>query len=248
MKPFLSSEVSLSRTTKPATRFLCEADFSKKGKATMRKLAILGSVALLLTSTPGLKTRRHANICCTSSQARSSSSCATVQEELRLSEEQKQKMLDALPEYIQETAAFVEKLDDQKPGEREKAMQSHRHKSGERFTVSLKEILTADQLKRLHQLQLQHEGPGALGRPEIRKDLKITQEQLMQFVGVIKDMQKKIEPLIKEAQTGGNPEEIRPKVIKIRKDHEAKIETLMTEAQREQWKAMRGKPVDVLTD
>ena len=67
-------------------------------------------------------------------------------------------------------------------------------------------------------------------------------------MGVIQDMQKKIEPLLKKAQSGGNPEEIRPKVIKIRKDHEEKIEKLMTDAQREQWNAMRGKPVDVLTD
>jgi hypothetical protein len=171
-----------------------------------------------------------------------------VQEELNLSDDQKQKMLEALPEYIQETKTILDTLGDQKPEQREKAMQSHRQKAGERFTTTLKAILTVPQLGRLKQLQLQHEGPGALGRPEIRTDLKITQEQLMRFAGVIQDMQKRIEPLIKEAQSGGNPEEIRPRVIKIRKDHEAKIENLMTDEQREQWKAMRGKPVDVLTE
>ena len=48
----------------------------------------------------------------------------------------------------------------------------------------------------------------------------------MQFVGVIQDMQEEIAPLIKEAKSGANPEEIRPKVIKIRKDHEGKIENV----------------------
>jgi hypothetical protein len=215
---------------------------------TMRKLAILGSVVLLFTSGAGAQdeeTRKHLlhELAGPFIVFR-----AKVEEELKLSDAQRQKMRDALPEYLQETMKILETLGDLKPGEREKAMQSHRQKSGERFTASLKEILTPQQLGRLQQLQLQHEGPGALGRPEIRKDLRIAQEQLMQFASVIQDMQKRIEPLIKEAQSGGNPEEIRSRVIKIRKDHEEKIEALMTDSQRERWRAMRGKPVDVLTD
>ena len=64
-------------------------------------------------------------------------------------------------------------------------------------------------------------------------------------MGVVQDMQKKIEPLIKEAQSGGNPEEIRPKVMKIRKEHEAKIEAILTDVQKKQWKEMLGKPLDL---
>jgi hypothetical protein len=55
-------------------------------------------------------------------------------------------------------------------------------------------------------------------------------------------MQQKIEPLIKEAQTKGNPEEIRPKALKIRKEYAGKIEALLTEAQKKQWQDMLGKP------
>jgi hypothetical protein len=229
-------------------RFQRLADFSQKEETSVRRLAILWSAIVLCPSTASAQdqeTRKHLlhELAGPFIVFR-----GKVQEELKLSDDQKQKMLEALPEYIEETKTILESLGDQKPEQREKAMQSHRQKAGERFTTSLKVILTVPQLRRLQQLQLQHEGPGALGRPEIRKDLKITQEQLMRFAGVIQDMQKKIEPLIKEAQSGGNPEEIRPKVIKIRKDHEEKIENLMTDAQREKWKAMRGKPVDVLTD
>jgi len=229
-------------------RLPSQSECSEKEEMTMRKLAILWTMPLLFTSAAWAQdeqTRKHLlhELAGPFIVFR-----AKVQEELKLSDAQKQKMLDTLPEYLPETMKIVETLPDLKPGVREKAMQAHRQKSGERFTASLRGILTAQQLRRLQQLQLQHEGPGALGRPEIRKSLKITQEQLMKFVGVIQDMQKQIEPLIKEAQSGGNPEEIRPRVIKIRKDHEEKIETLMTDSQREQWKAMRGNPVDVLTD
>lgn len=62
----------------------------------------------------------------------------------------------------------------------------------------------------------------------------------MRFMAVVQDLQKKIEPLIKEAHSGGNPEEIRPKVIKIRKEHEGKIEAILTDAQKKQWKEMLG--------
>jgi len=58
-------------------------------------------------------------------------------------------------------------------------------------------------------------------------------------------MQKNIEPLMKKAQSGGNPEEIRPKVMKVRKDHEGKIEALLSDAQQKQWKKMLGKPFDL---
>jgi hypothetical protein len=171
-----------------------------------------------------------------------------VQEELKLSDDQKQKLVEKLTGYVQETQKVFEKLQDLNAGEREKAMQPHRQKSHEELAAFLKETLTAEQIKRFHQLELQHAGPSALGKPEIRKELKITDEQVVQFMGVIRAMHKAIEPLMKEAQSGGNPLEIRPKVIKIRKDHEEKLEAILSDAQRKQWKEMLGKPIDVLDD
>lgn len=168
-----------------------------------------------------------------------------VLEELKLSDDQKQKLLEKFPDYIQETMKVFEKIQNLKPEEREKEMQSHRKKSREKLSALLKETLKAEQLKRLQQLELQQERPHVLGRPEIRKELKITDEQMKQFMGVIQEMQKKIEPLMKEAQSGGNPEEIRPKVLKIRKEYADKLEALLTDAQQKQWKEMVGKALDL---
>ena len=58
-------------------------------------------------------------------------------------------------------------------------------------------------------------------------------------------MQKKIAPLMEEVRKGGNPDEIRPKVLKLRDDLEGKLEALLTEDQKKQWKEMLGEPVDV---
>jgi len=88
-----------------------------------------------------------------------------VQEELKLSDEQKDKLLEKFPEYAQETKNVFDKITDLKPEEREKEMQSHRQKSHEKLAALLKENLKAEQPKRLQHLELQQQGPFALARP-----------------------------------------------------------------------------------
>lgn len=169
----------------------------------------------------------------------------SVQEELKLSEDQKQALQEKFPEHAQETMKVFERIKDLKPEEREKEMQSHRQKARAKLSALLKETLKAQQLQRLRQLELQQEGPFALGRPEIGKELHITDEQREQFRGIVQEMQKKIGPLVKEAESGGNPEEIRPKVLQIRKEHGGRIEALLSDTQKRQWKNMLGKPFDL---
>ena len=57
--------------------------------------------------------------------------------------------------------------------------------------------------------------------------------------------------LVSSAKVGGflhlvntseAPPEIWPKMMKIRKEHAAKIEALLTDAKKKQWKEMIGKP------
>ncbi len=170
-----------------------------------------------------------------------------AQEDLKLTAEQKEKVEEHLRERIQDIGQFFQSLDGVNGEEREKKLHDFRQKAQEKLSSVLKATLKEDQSKRLHQLGLQQEGAFALfhGRPEIAKDLKITDEQRKQFMAVVQDMQKKIAPLIKEAQSGGDPQEIRPKAMKIRKEHEGKIEALLTDAQKKQWKEMLGKPLNL---
>lgn len=62
-------------------------------------------------------------------------------------------------------------------------------------------------------------------------------------------MTQKVQPLIKESKSVGNPEkmeEIRLTVIKLRTDCLGKMVALMSDVQKEQWREMIGKPVDTL--
>ena len=167
-----------------------------------------------------------------------------VQDDLKLSTEQKEKLGEKLQERVQDAMAFFQKLEGVGPEEREKELGEYRRKARENLAAFLRETLKDDQPKRLRQLELQQEGAFALGG-ESGKELKVTDDQRRRFMAVVREMQKKIEPMIKEAQSGGDPKEIRPKVMKIRKEHEAEIEAILTDAQRKQWKEMLGKPLDL---
>lgn len=171
-----------------------------------------------------------------------------VQVELKLTDEQKQRLQERLPATIQETTKVFEMRENLQAEERKKAMQSLRQKSGEKLWVFLKQALNAEQFKRFQQLELQHEGPAVLvGRPEIAKELQITDEERYQVIAVIQELQNKIAPLIREAKSSGNPQEILPKVIKIREAYDGKIEAILSDAQKKQWKEMRGNPFDIFT-
>ncbi len=150
-----------------------------------------------------------------------------IQDELKLSDDQKQK--------LQKTSlGFMKILD------------SH---DNEKIWAFLKETLNAEQFKRFEQLELQHDGPPALFRPQIAKELNITGEQRTQFMGLVQEMTKEVEPLIKESKSAGNPEKmekIRLTVIKMRLDCLGKMEALMSDAQKKQWQEMIGKTFDTL--
>jgi hypothetical protein len=140
---------------------------------------------------------------------------------------------------------FFQNLQDAKPEERQNEHHAYVRKSQEKLTAFLEGTLKEEQLKRLRQVMLQREGLFALGNAEVMKEMEITDKQRQQFVEVVQEMQKKIEPLMKEAQKGGNPEEIRPRVLKIRDEHRGQIENLLSDAQKKQWRKMLGKPLNL---
>jgi len=166
-----------------------------------------------------------------------------VQEELKLTKEQKIQLEQHLRELLPDAMQFFQKIAGLKPEEREKELRAYRQKAHENMVVVLKGALNEGQRTRLRQLELQREG--LFGDGESWKDLQITDAQRKQFVAVIQPMQKKIQTLLEEVQKGGKPDEIRPKVLKMRAELQGQLEALLTEAQKKQWKEMLGKPVEL---
>jgi hypothetical protein len=167
-----------------------------------------------------------------------------VLDELKVSDEQKEKLLAYTMEQIMETGPFLDSLKDA-GDDREKQLNEHRKKAHEKLAKVLNETLKAEQFKRLRGIVLQQERGFALGQGEVVKDLKITDEQRQKLIAITQEFQKKVKPLIKEAQTGGKPEEIRPKVLAMRDETAKKLEAVLNDEQKQKWKAMLGEPFDL---
>jgi Spy/CpxP family protein refolding chaperone len=204
-------------------------------------LAILGSVTLLFACLASAQDEQARNHFLHALGGPFFVSRDVVQEDLKLSDDQKQKLRKFMIGYIQE-AMTVQKLSGR---EREQAMKSLREKSFEKLEAYLKEILTSEQLTRFEQLKLQYDVPSIFLGPQVEKELKITNEQRQQFMGAIQQMQQQIQPLLQEAKTGGNPQAILPKVIKLRRECEATIKTYLTDTQKRQWEEMTGTRLDI---
>ena len=168
-----------------------------------------------------------------------------VQAELKLSDEQKKKLEKRLQDTVQNARQFFQQLGDKQPEERGKEHHAYVQKAQENLTAFLQGLLQEAQFQRLRQVMLQREGLFALGNPEIMQELELTDQQRQQFVEVVQAMQKKIESLMKAAQTSGKPEELRPKLMKIRQEHQDQIEAILNDAQKKQWQKMLGKPLDL---
>ncbi len=165
-----------------------------------------------------------------------------VQEELKLSEEQRGKLDQFLREFIPDAMPFFQRIEGLEPKVREKELGAYRRQAREKLEAVLERILNEGQRERLRQLERQREGLFE-GGGAIWNELRVTDEQRKQFVVEIQRTQKEIAPLLEKAQHGGDPDEIRPKVLKMRADLQGKLEGLLTDGQKAQWTEMLGKPV-----
>jgi hypothetical protein len=168
---------------------------------------------------------------------------APVQEDLKLSAEQKQHLQELMRGAQQGVQQFMQTIASLPPEEREKKHQEFRQEANKAIGQVLGELLNPEQQKRLRQIVLQQEGLFSLGNPEVAGELKLSDEQKSKFMAVIQETQKRFEALQRKAQMTGKPEEVQREASAIRKEQEGKIEALLTDAQRQQWKQTLGKPL-----
>lgn len=164
-----------------------------------------------------------------------------VQDELKIGRDQKKKLHEKLETMNVQSQKFFQSAQDLKPEDRPRKMHEFQMKANEQLGAFLRDTLKDDQLQRLHEIELQHEGPFAVMQPEVARELKIKDEQRQQFVAVIQEMQKKVEPLMREIQSGGDPSKIVPKIHELRQQHATRLESLLNETQQAEWKKMIGK-------
>jgi Spy/CpxP family protein refolding chaperone len=100
----------------------------------------------------------------------------------------------------------------------------------------LEENLSAEQRKRLEQITMQVTGLHQLTRPEVIKELGLTDEQVAKFKELQKEARKALEEIITSTDRAGKTE----KLAKHREETRQKIMDILTEEQKAKAKEMVG--------
>lgn len=151
-----------------------------------------------------------------------------VQRELNLTEQQKAK----INEMQQAMRMAREELRNLPPDQRRQRMQELRQKNDP------KQVLTDAQKKRLHELELQWQGPIALMNPEIAREVGLTEEQRSKIQGILTEQ---FQAMRGQFQQGDGQQNMQA-FQQAREEVEKKILAVLTPAQREKWNQMLGKP------
>lgn len=189
---------------------------------------------------------------------------SVVQDALNLSGPQKQmlqQMKAGAAEGLQQFMAQIQNAPDEQRG---KLQQQFREQANKQVDDVLSQLLQPEQHKRLRQIVLQQQGLFALADPEIANELGFSNDQEKRsLMRIIEETQQGLqefqhnaqEKIQQTAQATGNPEEVQKEAAKlqqeaaeIRKEQEAKIEALLSDAQKEQWQAMLGRPLALEPD
>lgn len=187
-----------------------------------------------------------------------------VVEELKLSEEQAAKLKEwAKTESEKIQAMRKEKLADIdfKSDEGRAKFAAFNAESGKMAYADLEKsgLLTADQVKRVRQIDRQNQGMRAFTNAEVAETLKLTEEQKAKIKGISDEFNKDSQAIRQEMGIGGgfgkdkqgggkfDPTkfaEANKKIDKLQASAMEKITDTLTADQKAQWKEMVGAPFD----
>jgi Spy/CpxP family protein refolding chaperone len=154
----------------------------------------------------------------------------SVQEELKLSEEQK----DKAKSVVEKRRSAMQEMRNLSREDRQKKV-VEQNKADDK---AIAEILKPEQLTRLKQISLQQRGAQAFADAEVADALKLTSEQKDK----IKALQDEARTQMRGLRQAGNREEARKKIEEIRKASAEKLNAVLTPEQQTKWKELTGEP------
>ena len=179
----------------------------------------------------------------------------TVQDELKFTDDQKDKLRDAVPKLQDATR---EKFQGLFGGGGRPDPAKMAEVQAEISTMTYKEIgaiVTPEQLKRLKQIDIQVAGIRAYQMPMVADELKYTDDQKAKMTEIGGDVQKDTRDLGQEYEVrfpGQRPAdadkaaEYDKKLAKITKDAADKIDAVLTADQKAKFKELSGPTIDVV--
>jgi hypothetical protein len=172
-----------------------------------------------------------------------------VQKELGLSDQQKKDVSELTAETQRQMRSSMaginfQELQDMSEEERQKVFADARKKAedaNKQAEQNLAKILNDKQLERLSQLRLQREGIAALSRPEVAKQLSLSEDQMAK----IRDIQEQGRPGFGGPGGPGapdqDPRDFMARIERQREKVQADVLAALTDEQRTKWAEMKGK-------
>jgi hypothetical protein len=157
----------------------------------------------------------------------------SVQQELKLSDAQIAKLKDSVGKVLENNRGELAKMRAAGHDERAKLMSA----ISEQTNKAVVGVLNPDQVKRLREIDLQERGPMALYDPEVRKSLKITDEQLGKLKNLADDS-------LQQVQKAYDARDMK-KVREVVRSAQQKLADILTDEQKRTWREMLGKPFDL---
>ncbi|MBL8792748.1 MAG: hypothetical protein JNM56_02460 [Planctomycetia bacterium] len=165
-----------------------------------------------------------------------------VQQELKLSEEQIDKIKTVSQSVFEKNKEIFAKLKDTPKEELREKFQEIAKVIAEETDKSLKDVLKPEQMKRMRQLELQQRGFEAFTDAQVQQDLKLDDDQKEKIKTLAEDARKEIGELFQGGK--GNFQEAMTKIQALRKDNLEKVMSTLKEGQKKTWKELTGEPFE----
>lgn len=177
-----------------------------------------------------------------------------LQEELKVTDEQKEKLTEALKPINEKRREMTQGFDFRNASEEErKEMREKQAKLGEETKKAVEGVLKPEQFKRLKQISYQMMSVNAFNDKDVQAELKMTDEQKEKVKAVVDEYNKDTGEMRRAAMqaAGGDREEmqkqfaeIQKKTSALAKEAQEKIEEKLTDDQKKAWKDLVGEKVD----
>jgi hypothetical protein len=167
----------------------------------------------------------------------------SVQEELKLDDSQKEKAKEIGEKAREKMTAAREELQNLSQEERGKKMRELMAEGNASAHKAASEFLKPEQLKRLHQINLQVSGANAFEEEHLQKKLEITSEQKTEIAAIVQASNAEMREIFQGAQN--DREGAMAKLREHRKETLAKVEGKLTAEQKTKYTELLGSPFEI---
>jgi Spy/CpxP family protein refolding chaperone len=167
----------------------------------------------------------------------------SVQKELKVTDEQAEKLNTFAREAMEKQREQFQGLGDLSQDERREKMQELAKTRAAELRKGMDEILKPEQIKRFEEIQLQQAGASAFLTPRVQEGLKLTDEQKTRLREISEEANQAMRDAFQGAQT--DREGARKKFADTRRQANEKAMGVLTDEQKKAWKEMTGEPFEI---